>query len=179
MTKLAKTNHQMNFDEKSDLAFVWDANNTGAGGYQPGTFGLAFLESPGIPNDNKDNDDDGLTDERRDNMAMNKVGPYDGITDLAKFLEYYGMKEEDLKEHWDADEDQDWQDGYDENGNGVYDNGEFAGDDVGLDGVGPTDLNYYFAKDFSRNIFILIIIKKSLPDLLILQLNIQNPMQLL
>jgi len=130
------------FDEKSDLAFVWDANNTGAGGYQPGTFGLAFLESPGIPNDNKDNDDDGLTDERRDNMAMNKVGPYDGITDLAKFLEYYGMKEEDLKEHWDADEDQDWQDGYDENGNGVYDNGEFAGDDIGLDGVGPGDLNY-------------------------------------
>ncbi|MCP4311289.1 MAG: hypothetical protein GY790_08510, partial [Bacteroidetes bacterium] len=42
----------------------------------------------------------------------------------------------------DADEDQDWRDGTDTNGNGVYDIGEDPGDDLGLDGVGPYDLNY-------------------------------------
>jgi len=131
------------FDEKTNMAYVWDSNGVGAGGYPTGAIGIAFLESPGIPNDMKDNDQDGLTDERRDNEATTKVGPYDGITNLANFLEYYGIKEEDLKEHWDADEDQDWQDGDDVNGNGIYDNGEFAGDDVGLDGVGPGDLNYH------------------------------------
>ena len=130
------------FVEESDMAYIWDANNVGAGGYIPGISGIAFLESPGISFDGIDNDDDGLTDEKRDNEAMYKVGPYDGITDLDKFLTYYGMKEEQLKEHWDADEDQDWRDGNDANGNGIYDGTEDAGDDVGLDGVGPYDLNY-------------------------------------
>ncbi|MBO8130160.1 MAG: hypothetical protein H0Z29_01435 [Candidatus Marinimicrobia bacterium] len=130
------------FEESMELAYVWDSNNMGAGGYAPGTCGIAFLESPGIYNDGIDNDEDGLVDERRDNVATKKVGPYDGISDLSKFLSYYGKKEEDLKEHWDADEDQDWQDGIDLNGNGVYDIGEYAGDDVGLDGVGPGDINY-------------------------------------
>ncbi len=130
------------FVEESDMAYIWDANNIGAGGYIPGISGVAFLESPGISFDGIDNDDDGLTDEKRNNEAVNKVGAYDGITDLVKFLDYYGMKEDQLKEHWDADEDQDWRDGNDANANGVYDGTEDAGDDVGLDGVGPKDLNY-------------------------------------
>ena len=131
------------FDEASDMAFIWDANNAGAGGYAPGTCGITFLESPGMI-DGVDNDDDGLLDERRDNIAMNKVGPTDGISDLAKFMEYYGFNDIDqLKEHWDADEDQDWRDGNDANGDGIYNNGENAGDDVGLDGVGPGELNYF------------------------------------
>ena len=131
------------FDESSDMAYIWDSNNTGAGGYAPGTIGIAFLESPGISFDNMDNDDDGLTDEARDNSAMQIIGPTDGITDLAKFMDWYGYNSIDqLRDHWDADEDQDWQDGDDANGNGIYDNGESAGDDVGLDGVGPGELNY-------------------------------------
>jgi hypothetical protein len=131
------------FDEASDMAYIWDSNNTGFGGYAPGTCGIAFLESPGISFDNIDNDDDGLTDEARDNFATQIIGPTDGITDLNKFMEWYGYKSVDqLREHWDADEDQDWRDGNDANGNGIYDNGENAGDDVGLDGVGPGELNY-------------------------------------
>ena len=31
--------------------------------------GYAFLESPGVPDDNNDNDSDGLTDEKRNNNA--------------------------------------------------------------------------------------------------------------
>ncbi|NQT26149.1 hypothetical protein HQ585_12395 [candidate division KSB1 bacterium] len=132
------------FDESTDMAFIWDANNVGAGGYAPGTCGITFLESPGIGFDEMDNDDDGLTDEARDNFAMQLIGPTAGITDLTKFMDYYGYNSVDqLAEHWDADEDQDWRDGEDTNGNGIYDNGESAGDDVGLDGVGPGDLNYY------------------------------------
>jgi len=131
------------FVEESDMAFIWDSNNVGAGGFVPGTCGVAFLESPGINDDGIDNDDDGLIDEKRDNLAFSKIGPTDGITDLDKFMEWYGYKDvSQLKEHWDADEDQDWRDGDDANGNGVYDGTEDPGDDVGLDGVGPGELNY-------------------------------------
>jgi len=131
------------FDKYEDMAYSWDIDGVGAGGLRTGILGFAFLESPGIPTDGIDNDDDGLIDEKRDNQATRIVGPYDGIADLQKFLDWYSLAEEDLKQHWDADEDQDWQDGNDVNGNGVYDEDEDPGDDVGLDGVGPGELNYY------------------------------------
>ncbi len=130
------------FNKELDLSFCWDLNGTGYSGYYVGTFGFAFLESPGLPNDGIDNDDDGLVDEKRDNKAVTKVGPYYHITDVAKFTSFYGVNEADLVEHWDADEDQDWRDGEDLNGNGIYDSGELAGDDVGLDGIGPGEENY-------------------------------------
>ena len=126
-----------------DMAYLWDMDETGRGGVRTGVSGLAFLESPGISWDGIDNDEDGLIDEKRDNEASQIIGPYDGITNLSQFLDYYGLNEDQLRDHWDADEDQDWQDGNDLNGNGIYDNGEDPGDDVGLDGVGPGELNYY------------------------------------
>ncbi|MEW6193564.1 MAG: hypothetical protein AB1521_00230 [Bacteroidota bacterium] len=130
------------YDKYEDLAYSWDMNATAVNGLVPGVMGWAFLESPGISNDNIDNDDDGLTDEKRDNEAFVKVDKLSGINNLEKFLKWYHIEESELKEHWDADEDQDWRDGEDTNENGVYDTDEDAGDDVGLDGVGPNDLNY-------------------------------------
>jgi len=131
------------FDKATNMAFIWDANASGYGGYVPGICGITFLESPGITGDGIDNDDDGLIDEARDNLAQTIVGPTDGIADLAKFMEYYGFASTDqMKEHWDADEDQDWNDWIDADGDGEFDFGESVGDDVGLDGVGPYDLNY-------------------------------------
>lgn len=130
------------FDKQIDMAYSWDVNALGRAGLVPGTMGFAYLESPGLAFDNVDNDDDGLTDEKRDNVATRIVGPTEGITDLNKFLNVYRLKPEDLHAHWDADEDQDWQDGEDRNGDGIYQPSEFAGDDVGLDGVGPNELNY-------------------------------------
>ncbi len=130
------------FDEFLDMAYFWDVDGVGIGGVRPGIMGLAFLESPGNSTDGVDNDEDGLIDEKRDNLAEQKVGPYDGIADLGAFLQFYGLEEKDLHEHWDADEDQDWVDGNDANGNGIYDGDENPGDDVGLDGVGPGELNY-------------------------------------
>ncbi|MBN1542319.1 hypothetical protein JW992_09255 [candidate division KSB1 bacterium] len=131
------------FDTQIDMAYSWDIDGIGQGGFRTGTMGFAYLESPGLGYDGIDNDKDGLINERRDNDAEFIVGPTDGIADLAKFLHYYKLTEPDLREHWDADEDQDWEDGIDLNGDGIYQTNEYAGDDVGLDGVGPTELNYY------------------------------------
>lgn len=130
------------FDVLEDMSYTWSISGTGFGGGKPCVSGWAFLESPGIPNDGNDNDDDGLTDEKRDNIAAQKIGAYDGITDLQKFLTWYKLKEDQLAPHWDADEDQDWNDGDDADGSGFYEATEYAGDDLGTDGVGPADLNY-------------------------------------
>jgi len=130
------------FDKTIDMSYNWDRDGVGEGGLPTGAFGMAYLESPAHSFDNIDNDDDGLVDEKRDNLAGELIGPYDGIQDLEKFLSFYNYTEADLHEHWDADEDQDWQDGFDLNDNGIYDPGEDPGDDVGLDGVGPGELNY-------------------------------------
>ncbi len=142
------------YNLETEMTYSWDIDGIGAGGLPTGIMGFAMLESPAISTDGIDNDKDGLTDERKDNNAGMLIGPYDGISDLSKFLQFYNMKEEDLRMHFEGDEDQDWLDGFDKNGNGSYayfdstgngwmiENGEFAGDDVGLDGVGPGDLNY-------------------------------------
>jgi len=144
------------FDVAIDMAYSWDIDGVGQGGYSTGTMGFAYLESPGLAYDGVDNDGDGLVDEERDNDAGMLVGPYDGIDNLPNFLRFYLLNESDLHEHYEGDEDQDWIDGVDLNDNGVYainigtelepvwvnEPGEDAGDDVGYDGVGPTDLNY-------------------------------------
>ncbi len=94
-------------------------------------------------------------DEKRDNQATSIIGPTDGISNLEDFKNFYNLKDTDLRDHWDADEDQDWQNGLDSNDNGTYtifdsklelwqlEPGERMGNDVGLDGVGIYDLNYY------------------------------------
>ena len=108
------------FDTKIDMAYSWDIDGVGQGGFRTGTMGFAYLESPGLGYDEIDNDEDGLIDEQRDNDATNLIGPTEGITNLNAFLDFYKLQESDLKEHWDADEDQDWEDGNDVNGDGIY-----------------------------------------------------------
>lgn len=131
------------YSKPLNMCYSWDYDGIPVGGgREPGLLGFAFLESPGIMYDGMDNDNDGLADERRDNLATRLIGPTEGIANLAAFKTYYSLNDADLREHWDADEDQDWQDGQDINNNGLYDFGENAGDDVGLDGVGPYDINY-------------------------------------
>ena len=134
------------YDLTLDLAYSWDLNFRGQGGIVPGIMGFAFLESAGRSNDNIDNDGDGLLDERRDNEPRMIIGPEDGFltaADKDAFLEFYHMDEADLRDHWDADEDQDWNDGIDADGNGDYlGQDDYPGDDVGLDGVGPGEINY-------------------------------------
>ncbi|RPI01953.1 MAG: hypothetical protein EHM72_05310 [Calditrichaeota bacterium] len=131
------------FDTYIDMAFSWDINGIGTGGLKVGTMGFAYLESPGLAYDKIDNDQDGLIDEERDNMTAGAlIGPKEGIADVDAFLKYYNLLEEDLKPHWAGDEDQDWMDGDDRNGDGIYQIDENPGDDVGLDGIGPAEINY-------------------------------------
>ncbi len=130
------------FNDLLDMSYSWDENGVGIAGLLPGIMGFAYLESPGLAYDGVDNDDDGIIDEKRDNVATALVGPYDGIDNLEKFLEFYRITESELKQHWDADEDQDWEDGDDANGDGIYQPNENSGNDVGLDGVGPLEINY-------------------------------------
>lgn len=132
------------YNDQMDLVYCWDYDGIGLGGAIPGNMGFALLETPGIIGDGIDNDNDGIIDEQKNNPATELVGPTDGITDIDAFLAYYNLDISDLHEHWDADEDQDWDDGLDLNDNGVYepDLGEWAGDDIGLDGIGPSDVNY-------------------------------------
>ena len=130
------------FNDLLDMSYSWDENGIGIAGLLPGIMGFAYLESPGLAYDGIDNDDDGLIDEKRDNQAVSLVGPTDGIADLSKFLDFYKLNASDLREHWDADEDQDWEDGEDTNGDGIYQSNENPGNDVGLDGVGPLEINY-------------------------------------
>jgi hypothetical protein len=141
------------FNNLFDMSYSWDENGVGIAGLLPGIMGFAYLESPGLAYDGIDNDDDGIIDEKRDNVANAFVGPYDGIDDISKFLEFYKISSAELKSHWDADEDQDWEDGEDVNGNNSYaelgddgkwylEDGETPGNDVGLDGVGPLEINY-------------------------------------
>ena len=130
------------FNKDVDMAYSWDINGIGSGGLPTGVMGFAYLESPGLAYDYVDNDNDGLTDEKRDNEPVGIIGPTDGITDITAFLDFYKLEESDLREHWDADEDQDWEDGEDLDGDGIYQSSEYAGDDIGIDGVAPGELNY-------------------------------------
>lgn len=150
------------FDTLQAFTYTWSLSGAGFGGGTPPVSGWAFLESPGVANDGIDNDHDGMIDERRDNPAEGPWGGFSGPIkgkaaviaafvashDTSKFLKYFGYKSLDQVPAvaqglwWPGDEDGDWRDGKDANGNGRYDPGEDAGDDVGLDGVGPSDLNY-------------------------------------
>ena len=56
------------FDHDINMVYCWDEDGSASGSSNnPGYFGYKFLESPGNPYDQLDNDDDGMVDESRDN----------------------------------------------------------------------------------------------------------------
>ena len=48
------------FNVDLDMSYSWDINGIGSGGLPTGTMGFAYLESPGMAYDDKDNDNDGI-----------------------------------------------------------------------------------------------------------------------
>lgn len=139
---------QGEYDPILDITFAWDKDRYSVEGWGPvGVAGYAFLESPGIgnvyiydefgnliedkPGDGIDNDDDGLIDESRSSPRGEYVFGSVGIYNNGN-----------PKGHWEGDEDGDWDSFSDLNGNGVWDNGESLNDDLGADGIGPTDEQY-------------------------------------
>jgi len=142
------SNNAGDYNTLMDLSYAWSTVPFGSpGNWSPvGFAGYAFLESPGIPDDRKDNDQDGLTDERRDNVARFFIetpeqDPFilNPAIDTVKFRIFFGYP---WRPHWDADENANWRSFTDINGNGVWDNGEPLNDDVGTDGIGPFDDGY-------------------------------------
>ena len=115
----------LEWDRLFDIALTRDQDGIGFGGFQPlAVVGYAFLESPGNPLDGNDNDTDGIIDERRDNAAGSFVDANTGVANPDSFLIFYGRP---TRDHWEGDEDQDW-------------NPEI--DDIGADGIRPEDPNY-------------------------------------
>jgi hypothetical protein len=151
------------FDKELDIAYAFDGDGIGSpGSWSPvGVAGYAFLESPGITKDSVgipqglDDDDDGITDESRENNAGTKItGKANVIAALtagvntAKFLKFYNYtKLEDLPAvqqgyWWTGDENANWNGFTDLNADGDWDEGEPLNDDVGADGLAPLDPNY-------------------------------------
>jgi hypothetical protein len=142
------SNNAGDYNKLLNISYAWSTVPRGnPGGWTPvGMSGYAFLESPGAGSDAKDNDLDGLTDERRDNAPLTKItnpfnDPYlrDVAHDTAAFRAFYGTP---WKPHWDADENCNWRPYDDVNNNGSWDTGEPLNDDVGTDGLGPLDDGY-------------------------------------
>ncbi len=146
------------YDTFLDIAWAWDSNNMGSGSLGPwspvGVAGFAFLESPGIPDDGSDNDEDGITDERRDGGPGNLIQGQESILsyassnyDLTRYENYFGSRIQDRTPYlegywWTGDEDMDWHVYTDADGNGQWDEGEPLNDDVGEDGLSPNDFGY-------------------------------------
>lgn len=128
------------YDLELDIAYAWDYDNTGFRGWEVGYGGFAFLESPGITYDDRDNDRDGLLNESRVNDAGEWLVQYPyGVFDVDAFKNFYGREP---KPHWSGDEDGDWKSYTDLNENGQWDTGEPLNDDVGQDGLSPYDSGY-------------------------------------
>ncbi len=133
-------------DKKLDMSWIYDFDGIGSGGIPVGIMAFAFLESPGIPYDEIDNDDDGIVDEDRGPdrgywTENGLEGPNGTVIDQIQFEEFYYPRT--VGPHWTGDENQNWRGWEDADSNGVYNNGDEINDDVGSDGVGPDDPNYY------------------------------------
>lgn len=131
------------YDLQLDIAFAYGPPGALGipGNWEIGYAGYAFLESPGIDTDGKDNDGDGLIDESRESDSPGEyldTYPY-GVNNVTTFTQFFGY---DPSPHWSNDEDCDWTPYIDVNGNGRWDSEEPLNDDVGEDGVGPYDLHY-------------------------------------
>jgi len=133
------------YDSDLDIAYAYDTDKMGTPGnwYPVGYAGYAFLESPGIETDGFDNDNDGITDEKRysDGPGYYIDEPpygFDG-ENSTRFINHYLRSP---GPHWSEDEDCDWTSYSDMNENGVWDVNEPLNDDLGADGVGPFDLHY-------------------------------------
>jgi hypothetical protein len=143
------SNNYGDYNELLDMSYAWLRPGLpgNPGNWRPvGYAGYAFLESPGIPDDNIDNDQDGPTDEKRDNVANIFINNPDQdpflrnpFQDTTKFKDFYGYS---WRPHWDADENANWRSFFDLNNNGVWDQGELLRDDLGTDGIGPEDEGY-------------------------------------
>ena len=114
------------YDTRLDLAYAFDEDGYGAPiRWKTGFYGYAYLESPGNAVNGTDDDEDGLTDERRDD-GIDNDGDWTGYSDLNSDGE------------WDADENEPLNDDVGRDGVGPGYQGYFGPDEGEGDGL-PTD----------------------------------------
>ena len=119
------------FDVVDDITYVWDKTGLATQGLPTGYFGFAFLESPGLSDNRKDDDEDGMVDESQYNLI-------DEDGDWRTWEDSNGngvWDNEDINFNGELDS------GEDLNENGKLDI-EPVWDDVGNDGLGPDDEGY-------------------------------------
>ncbi|MBZ0270178.1 hypothetical protein K8I85_18650 [bacterium] len=137
-------------DQVINLVYTWDEGGHGkdlTSNCSPtGHLGYAYLETPGNATDGLDNDDDGITDERREGGAGQLLLGKPAIDaylaanyDVGRFEITYGPLDERpayrLEEWWTGDEDMDWvAELHDTGADGVFDTG-----DTGEGDLEPTD----------------------------------------
>ncbi|MEW6702643.1 MAG: hypothetical protein AB1298_07975 [Bacteroidota bacterium] len=108
------------FDKSAglNLVYTWDKNGNGFIG-PTGYLGYSYLETPGNPTDGIDNDDDGITNEKRDSGPGQQIIGQAAIKnylqsnyDMKKFEAFYGPLERRpayiIGSWWTGDEDMDW-----------------------------------------------------------------------
>ncbi|MFO7609045.1 MAG: hypothetical protein R6X35_07585, partial [Candidatus Krumholzibacteriia bacterium] len=144
-----------------NLVYTWDNGGHGvdlsSSCARTGYLGYAYMETPGNPTDGIDNDEDGITDERRDSGPGTPIIGQEAIAahvaanyDLARFEATYGPLEETPAYRaglwWTGDEDLDWTVlNHDVGADGLPDTGD-AGEGDGMPTAGEpnfdgTDLN--------------------------------------
>ena len=146
------------FDKSSGLNLVYTWDNYGHGVdlagncSRTGYLGYAYLETPGNPYDGIDNDNDGITDERRDSGPGTQIVGQDNIRayveahyDTAKFYAHYGplAKRPAYRAGvwWTGDEDMDWVAEFDDvGGDGVPDTHD-PGEGDGIPTLGEPDFD--------------------------------------
>jgi hypothetical protein len=140
-------------DQVINLVYTWDNRNTGVGlggnCEKTGYLGYAYLETPGKPTDGADNDEDGITDEKRYSASGDTIAIVgrDAILqyaqthyDMARFTAEYGPIANRLAYRagvwWIGDEDMDWSaDLHDTGADGVWETSDFGeGDGKPTDG---------------------------------------------
>lgn len=119
------------FDRLEDITYAWSASMLSEEGWPMGYFGFAFLESPGLPFDGVDNDEDGLIDEAQNNN-IDDDGDWRGYDDRNANGQW---DTEDANRNGRLDENEDV------NGNGRLDY-EPLNDDTGSDGLSPESDEY-------------------------------------
>lgn len=145
---IAESDDDNAFFDKSiglNLVYTWDKFGHGVQG-NTGYLGYSYLETPGNPFDAKDNDDDGILNEKRDGGPGIKIEGKENIRnyvlanyDYNKFKEYHGLLENRpayiAGVWWTGDEDLDWIAEFDDTGA----DGIFGTNDTGeKDGI-PTE----------------------------------------
>ncbi|MFH0735216.1 MAG: hypothetical protein V1773_12265 [bacterium] len=124
-----------------NLVYTWDKNNNGVRG-KTGYLGYSYMETPGNSLDLTDNDDDGITDEKRDGGEGELIVGQDAITsyvntyyNVTKFEAFYNkivdMPAYKVGVWYTGDEDMDWMAEFHDTGaDGIFgtnDTGEMDG----------------------------------------------------